>query len=158
MYGRRLRDSHGPTHQHVALARARRTLRWHWDSAHTLGFGTGAVVLLAGFVARQASATNPLRPLRIFSSRTLVGANLIPVLMMVGRFGMFFLGARYPQRVLAYDAMTVGLAFRPVAVAIGALSLDFSARLTTRFGSRVVLRPGLTLIRAGLVRFARAPV
>ena len=49
---------------------------------------------------------------------------------------MFFLGALYLQRVLGYDALEVGLAFLPVAVAIGVLSLGFSARLMTRFGER----------------------
>ena len=32
-------------------------------------------------------------------------------------FGMFFLGALYLQRVLGYDALEVGLAFLPVALA-----------------------------------------
>ena len=45
------------------------------------------------------------------------------MLMVAGMFGMFFLGALYLQRVLGYDALEVGLAFLPVAVLIGALSL-----------------------------------
>ena len=52
------------------------------------------------FVVRQATAANPLMPLRVFRSRTVTGANLIQVLMVAGLFGMFFLGALYMQRVL----------------------------------------------------------
>ena len=78
--------------------------------------------------------------------------------MVAGLFGMFFLGALYLQRVLGYDAIEIGLAFLPVAVLIGALSLGFSARLNMRFGARATLLPGLALIVAGLLLFARAPV
>jgi MFS family permease len=73
-------------------------------------------------------------------------------------FGMFFLGALYLQRVERFDAIEVGLAFLPVAVLIGALSLGVSARLNLRFGARATLLPALVLIVAGLALFARAPV
>jgi EmrB/QacA subfamily drug resistance transporter len=129
-----------------------------WASAHTLGFGALAVALLAGFVIREARARTPLMPLRIFRNRVVAGANLVQALMIVGLFGMFFLGALYMQRVLGYGAIEVGLAFLPVALLIGALSLGISARLIVRFGARATLFPGLALIAAGLVLFQRAPV
>jgi EmrB/QacA subfamily drug resistance transporter len=129
-----------------------------WASSHTLGFGAVSVLLLAGFVAREARTLSPLVPLRIFRSRNVTGANAIQMLMVAGLFGMFFLGVLYLQRVLGYDAIETGLAFLPVAVIIGALSLGFSARLNMRFGARATLLPGLALIAAGLVLFARAPV
>jgi EmrB/QacA subfamily drug resistance transporter len=129
-----------------------------WGSAHTIGFGGAAVALLAGFIVREKRTGTPLVPLRIFRSRNLAGANLIQALMVAGLFGMFFLGAIYLQRVLGYDALEVGLAFLPVAVIIGALSLGFSARLNMRFGARATLVPGLVLIAVGLLLFARAPV
>src|SRR5438552_7164452 len=40
-----------------------------WGSAHTLGLGGVALALLVAFVAREATAQNPLVPLRIFRSR-----------------------------------------------------------------------------------------
>jgi EmrB/QacA subfamily drug resistance transporter len=129
-----------------------------WGSAHTLGFGAVALALLVGFIVREARTSNPLVPLRVFRSRNTSGANLIAALMVAGMFGMFFLGALYLQRVLGYDAMEIGLAFLPVAVLIGALSLGFSARLVMRFGARATLLPGLALIAPGLLLFARAPV
>jgi EmrB/QacA subfamily drug resistance transporter len=132
--------------------------RYGWGSAHTLGLGAVSLGLLAGFVARQARAATPLMPLRIFRSRNVSGANLIQMLMVAGLFGMFFLGSLYLQRVLGYDALQIGLAFLPVALLIGTLSLGFSARLNTRFGARATLIPGLVLIVGGLLLFARAPV
>jgi len=129
-----------------------------WGSAHTLGFGTVAVVLLAGFVARQATASSPLLPLGLFRSRSVSGANLVQVLMVAGMFGMFFVGALYLQRVLRYDPLQIGLAFLPVAVAIGALSFRFAAQLNTRFGARAVLLAGLGSMVVGLALFVRAPL
>ncbi|MDX6625253.1 MAG: hypothetical protein QOE56_242 [Solirubrobacterales bacterium] len=122
-----------------------------WASAHTLGFGAGALALFAAFVTREAKARNPLVPLRIFRSRNLAGANVIQTLMVAGMFGMFFLGALYLQRVLGFTSLEVGLAFLPVTGLIGILSLGFSAKLNLRFGPRATLLPGLVLIGTGLL-------
>jgi MFS family permease len=73
-------------------------------------------------------------------------------------FGMFFLGTLYLQRVLGYDAVEIGLAFLPVSLGIGILSLGLSARLGMRFGARNVLIAGLTGIGAGLVLMTQVPV
>jgi hypothetical protein len=129
-----------------------------WASSQTLLLGALAAGLLAAFVARQARIEHPLVPLRIFRSRTVSGANVVQALMVAGMFGVFFLGALYLQRVLGYDAIEVGLAFLPVALSIGVLSVGASARLITRYGAQSTLLPGLVLITAGLVLFARVPV
>ena len=132
--------------------------RYHWGSAHTLIFGGIALALLAGFVARQATARQPLMALRVLRSPNVAAANAIQVLMVAGLFGMFFLGALYLQQVLGYDAVEVGLAFLPVAVSIGLFSVRWSALLSARFGARRTLTGGLLLIAVGLVLFSRAPV
>jgi EmrB/QacA subfamily drug resistance transporter len=129
-----------------------------WGSAHTLGFGAIALGLLGGFLLRESRARTPLIPLRIFRSRNVSGANVVQVLMVAAMFGMFFLGSLYLQRVLGYNALEIGLAFLPVALSIGVLSLGFSARLNMRFGPKATLLPALGLIIAGLALFARAPV
>jgi EmrB/QacA subfamily drug resistance transporter len=129
-----------------------------WGSGRTLALGAGSLVLLAAFVAREATASNPLIPLRIFRSRNVSGANAIQALFVAGMFGMFFLGALYLQRVLGYDALETGLAFLPVTIVIGTLSLRYAERLIMRFGARATLLPGLVLIAAGLGLFTQVPV
>jgi EmrB/QacA subfamily drug resistance transporter len=129
-----------------------------WGAPLTLALGAVSLVLLAGFVARQATARNPLMPLRILRSRNLTGANLVQVLSVAGMFGMFFLGSLYLQRVLHYDALQIGLAFLPVTLVMGTLSIRYTERLVTRFGARNLLFPGLGVIALGLVLFAQAPV
>jgi EmrB/QacA subfamily drug resistance transporter len=129
-----------------------------WGSARTLVLGAIAVALIGAFVLREARAKTPLIPLRVFRSRIVAGANLVQALTVGGLFGMFFLGALYLQRVLGYGAIEVGLAFLPVALLIGALSVGLSARFIVRFGARATLLPGLIAIAAGLLLFRRAPV
>jgi EmrB/QacA subfamily drug resistance transporter len=129
-----------------------------WGSSRTIGLGSVAIALLAGFVARQARTENPLMPLRLFKSRKVSGANLVQGLMVVGMFGMFFLGALYMQRVLGYDALQVGLAYLPTTVVMGTMSFRLSAPLTMRYGPRATLIPSMVAIGAGLLLFARTPV
>ena len=126
-----------------------------WGSAHTLGFGAGAVALMVGFIVRESRAANPLVPLRIFRSRNLSGANAVQALMVAGMYGMFFLGALYLQKVLGFTSLEVGLGFIPVTALIGTLSLGFSAKLNLRFGAKATLVPGLAFVAAGLALFSQ---
>ena len=71
---------------------------------------------------------------------------------------MFFLGSLYLQRVLGYDALEIGLAFLPVTIVMGTMSLRYSERLIMRFGARTTLIPGMVLIAVGLLLFTQAPV
>ena len=132
--------------------------RYGLGSIQTVGFGSVAIALLAAFVVRQASARNPILPLRLFRSRTLTVSNIIQGLMVIGMFGVFFLGSLDFERVLHYGPLAIGLAFLPVAVTMGALSADGTARLIMRFGSRRVLIAGQILIAAALVLLTRGPV
>jgi EmrB/QacA subfamily drug resistance transporter len=129
-----------------------------WGATRTLTLGAISLVLLLGFLAREATASKPLVPLRIFRSRNVASANLIQVLSVAGMFGVFFLGALYLRRVLGYDALQIGLAFLPVSLTMGTLSIRYSERLVTRFGARNMLVPGLLLIGLALILFALAPV
>jgi EmrB/QacA subfamily drug resistance transporter len=129
-----------------------------WGSAQTLGLGGAAAALLAGFIARQARIPNPLMPLRLFRSRNVSGANVVIALLVVGMFGMFFLGALYLQRILGYGALDVGLTFLPSTIVMGTMSLRYSGPLTMRFGARATLVASLVFMGAGMLLFARTPV
>jgi EmrB/QacA subfamily drug resistance transporter len=129
-----------------------------WGASSTLALFAGSLVLLVAFVAREATARNPLIPLRIFRSRNVSGANAIQAFLVAGMYGMFFLGALYLERVLGYDPLEIGLAFLPTTVIMGWLSLRYTERLITRFGPRTTLVPGLFMILASLLLFTRTPV
>jgi EmrB/QacA subfamily drug resistance transporter len=129
-----------------------------WGAGRTLALGALSLSLLAAFVAREATAKSPLIPLRIFRSRNVTGANIVQVLSVAGMFGMFFLGALYLQRILGYDALQTGLAFLPVTILMGTLSVRYTDRLVMHFGARKLVLAGLALFMAGLALFARVPI
>jgi len=129
-----------------------------WASAQTLILAAVSVALVAVFVMRQARIEKPLMPLRLFHSRNVSGANVVMALLVVGMFGIFFLGALYMQLVLGYEPLQVGLAFLPGSLLMGVLSLGFTDKLNMRFGPRRVLIAGLCLLLVAMLLFARTPV
>ena len=129
-----------------------------WAHSETIVLSAISLALLIGFVVREATARNPLVPLRIFRSRNVAGANIVQPLSVAGMFGMFFLGSLYLERVLGYSALGIGLAFLPATIIMGTMSIRYSEPLIMRFGAKTLLIPGLSLIAAGLMLFTRAPV
>ena len=129
-----------------------------WTSAQTLILAAVAIGLIAAFVLRQARIEKPLMPLRLFHSRNVSGANIVIALLVVGMFGIFFLGALYMQLVLGYSPLEVGLAFFPGSLLMGLMSLGFTDRINMRFGPRNVLITGLCFLLLAMVLFLRTPV
>ena len=105
-----------------------------WASAHTLGFGGAAAVLLAAFFALESRIENPILPLRMLRSRTLVGASVVRGFLTTGMFGSWVLGTLYVESVLGFDAWQTGLAFLPMTMTVGLLSLGTTARVMARLG------------------------
>ncbi len=124
----------------------------------TLGLLAAGAALLVGFVVRQATAATPLMPLRLFRSRTTVGANLVQTLTVAGMFGMFFLSSLYLQRVLEYDALQIGLSFFPCTVLMAVISLRVADKVVARYGAQHTLTAGSGLAALGLLLFAQVPV
>ena len=126
-----------------------------WGSAHTLGFGGVSLGLLAAFVALEARLANPIFPLRILRLRSLTGSSVVRGFLVTGMFATFFLGALYLQHVRGYGAFDTGLAFLPMTLVLGGLSLGITARIMRRFGPKRVLMSGLMAIVASLVLLSR---
>ena len=129
-----------------------------FGSRRTLGFAAIAIVLFVAFLARQATAANPLMRLSVLKSPNISGSNALQVLVVAGMFGFFFLDALFLRRVLGYGAVATGFAFLPVTIFIGAFSLGWSVTLATRFGARTVVIVGPALAALGLGLSAIAPV
>jgi EmrB/QacA subfamily drug resistance transporter len=116
-----------------------------------------AVVLLVAFVARQATAANPLMPLRLFRIRAVCAANIVQGLLVVGMFGTFFLGALYLQQVRGYGPLLVGLAFLPATAVMGAMSLRLAGPVMARLGAYRTILVSLIVLLGGLLLFAQTP-
>ncbi|MGC2130529.1 MAG: MFS transporter, partial [Candidatus Aquilonibacter sp.] len=119
--------------------------------------GALALLLFGAFLWRQITAKKPLVPLRLFRSRNIAGANVLEMLLSAGLFGFFFLDALVLRRSLGYGALQTGLAFLPLTITSGVLSLGWAERLVTTFGARRVLIAGSVLAFAGLLALTVTP-
>jgi predicted MFS family arabinose efflux permease len=126
-----------------------------WASAHTLGFAAGGGALLAAFAVLESRLRDPIFPLRILRVRGLMASSLVRGFLMTGMFSTFVLGSLYLERVRGYGALETGLAFLPMTLVLGALSLGPAARLMRRFGAPRLLFAGLATIVLALVSLSR---
>lgn len=83
--------------------------------------------------------------------------NAVLFTMTVAGFSFQFLTALYLQDTLGLDALSTGLAYLPVTLAIAVTSLGLSGRLASRYGAERVLVGGLLLFVAGMVSMATLP-
>jgi EmrB/QacA subfamily drug resistance transporter len=128
-----------------------------WGSVETIGLFTTAAVLLASFIGWEARTAEPLMPFSIFRLQTLVGANVVGLIMGTALFAMFLMLTLYMQQVLAYSAMKTGVAYLAVAgTAIFWSAL--AAQLVTRVGVKPVLATGMGFLSAGLIYFTQVSV
>ena len=128
-----------------------------WLSAHTLGFGALALVLLSAFVAIEHRSAEPLMRLGIFLQRTIRSANLVMLLVASGLFAMFYFNSLYVQRVLEYSPIKAGAAFVPFTLGI-VIGAGLSQGLVHRIGLRSVGIAGMTLGAIGMLLFLRLDV
>ena len=109
-----------------------------------------AVALLAAFIRIEQTVANPLVPLRLFNSRTLVGGNTVSVLAGIAAWGQGLLVSLYAQDVLGYSAIEFGLGTSVMTA--GTLVGSFTAqRLANRIGLFPIAAVSMALMGAGLL-------
>ena len=121
-----------------------------WTAPRVLVPLVASLVLFTLFVTVERRAAHPLVPLRIFSSRTLVGGNLVTLTAAVGAYGQGLLTALYAQDVLGYTPAEFGLMTAVVPVT-AVIASGISQRMVTRRGFRVVAVVSMSLMTAGFV-------
>lgn len=128
-----------------------------WGSGQTLGLLGLSAALIAAFVVIERRSASPLVPFRIFSNRTLTGANVTGLLVGASLFSMFFYISLYMQQTLGYDALKAGVAYLPLALTI-IVAAGVASGLVTKIGFKPVLLAGLALVTVALVWFSRVSV
>jgi EmrB/QacA subfamily drug resistance transporter len=128
-----------------------------WLSGQTLGLGAVSLALIAAFAAIELRSKAPLVPFSIFRRRTIVGTNVVGLLLAMSLFSMFFFISLYMQQVLGYSAIKAGLSYLPLAGGI-IVSAGVASGLVTRFGFKPVLVTGMVLTAIGLVWFSQVDV
>ncbi|MEU6643336.1 DHA2 family efflux MFS transporter permease subunit [Saccharomonospora sp. NPDC046836] len=112
------------------------------------------IVLVAGFVVRALRVDNPLVDLRLFRNRTFSIAAVTMALFAVSFFGAMLLLPTYFVLVRDATALEAGLLLAPQG--LGAMVvMPVAGRLADKIGAGKIVLPGLVLIIAGLVVFAR---
>ena len=125
-----------------------------WTDAVTMASFAAGLALLAAFVLIERRAGQPITPLRLFRSRTRVGAYVSRVLVVGGMFGMFFFVTQYLQGVRQLGALDAGLAFLPMTLAMFAM-VRAVPRISARLGDGPMLAGGLSLALVGMVWLSR---
>ena len=109
-----------------------------------------AVGLLAGFVAVERSAADPLAPLGVFRLRVLTGANVVAGLTIVVASTLAFTLTLVVQRVMGYSPQLTSLAFLPAGLGgiVGGTAAGLGVR---RAGFRWTSAAALAALAAGTV-------
>ena len=122
-------------------------LRWNTLGAIVLG-----VVLLALFVWTQARSSHPTIDVSLFKNRHFsAGAGAIAAAFFALQGATFYL-AYYLQAVRGYSPLLAGTALIAVAAAV-MIAAPSSAKLSGRFGPRVVTGVGMTLFGVALAGY-----
>jgi EmrB/QacA subfamily drug resistance transporter len=121
-----------------------------WVSVQTVGLFAVAAVLLLAFVRVEMRSPNPLVPLRILRSRSLVGGNLVLLSAGMCIDGMLLIITLYAQEVLRYSTIQFGLmtAVMTVMSVVGAYTAQ---AVVTKVGPRAVGAIGMALIASACV-------
>jgi MFS family permease len=88
--------------------------------------------------------------MRVLTDRARAGAFPAIGLPQVAMFGFFLCMTYYFQQILGYTPVQAGLAFLPLAVAIGISSTVIAGLLTPRLAPRTLIVPALLLMAAGM--------
>jgi EmrB/QacA subfamily drug resistance transporter len=128
-----------------------------WASAQTLLLFAGSAALLGAFALIESRHPAPLVPLRIFRSRTIVGANAVMLLFATVAFGMPFTLTLYAQQVLGYSAVKFGLTsvVFPAMAAVGSI---LGQAIVLRVGFRPVAAVGMALMGTGSLLLTQVSV
>ena len=124
-----------------------------WGDGFTVALLAGGAALLAGFVLRERSATDPMVPLRLFRSRTFTAANAATFLQSGAIFSAAFLTTEYFQLGLGYGPLATGLRLLPWT-ATPMIVAPLAGAFADRIGTRPLLVTGLALQAGGLAWFA----
>lgn len=116
-----------------------------------LGLG---VLCLAGFVARERWAREPMLPLDIFRSAVFAATNLVTFAVYAAIGGVFFLLVLELQVVSGYSALRAGTALLPVTLMMLLLSARAGA-LAARIGPRWPMTVGPVTSAVGVALMTR---
>jgi EmrB/QacA subfamily drug resistance transporter len=121
-----------------------------WLSVETLASFAGTLVLLAAFIKRELSTSEPLLDVRVFRNARLSAATGSIGIAFFVLFGFTFLVTQYFQFVRGYSTLSAGVHTLPFALGAG-VTAPIAARLALKFGTKRIVSIGLTNMAIGLI-------
>jgi predicted MFS family arabinose efflux permease len=122
-----------------------------WSSPITIVSLVAGVFLLAAFIRIEATAAEPILPLRVLADKTRAAANGARGLGYAGMYGMVFFLTQFLQDVQHHSALITGLGFLPTPTAVFVSSQVTSRVLVKRVPPKVLMLTGSFLSAAGLL-------
>ncbi|MGF7235800.1 MAG: MFS transporter [Frankia sp.] len=120
-----------------------------WASPLALGSLVGGLVVMALFVAVERTVTDPLVDVNFFRNRVFSAGSGAVALVFFALFGVMYVLTQDLQFVQGNDALGVGVRFTPLAISMAAGG-PISARVAGRFGLRITMVAGLSLLATGI--------
>jgi EmrB/QacA subfamily drug resistance transporter len=120
-----------------------------WTSMTVLPPIVIGALLVAGFIAWELRAREPMLPMHLFRSRGFTLTNAASLLMFFGMFGSIFLLAQFLQVVQHYSPLQAGLRTLPWT-AMPVFIAPVAGALSDRIGGKPLLVAGLGLQAVGL--------
>jgi EmrB/QacA subfamily drug resistance transporter len=123
---------------------------WKWDSAPSVLIFAAGVAVLVAFVFVERKAAEPVLPLWVFTSRTLVGGNLMALVVGAMMMGLSSYLPTFVEGVLGTGALVAG--FSLAAMTIGwPIAATMSGHAYMRIGLRNTALIGSVFVIAGAV-------
>jgi EmrB/QacA subfamily drug resistance transporter len=129
-----------------------------WTAPITLASLLAGIVLMTMFVRIEATASEPILPLRILADRTRASANVARGLGYAGMYGLIFFLTQFLQEIQGHSAIITGLGFLPTPMSVFVSSQVTSKVLIQRLPAKVIMLMGSVLSAGGLLLFTQLHV
>lgn len=125
-----------------------------WTSPEVVSALAAGVVLGVGFVAWELRASQPMIPMRLFSSRAFSAANLACFLFTGALYGTLFFIAQFLQTAQGLGPLAAGVRLLPWTATLFFIA-PVAGRLVNRVGERPLIVIGLVLQAIGMLWLGR---
>jgi EmrB/QacA subfamily drug resistance transporter len=126
---------------------------WDWTSVWTLASLVGSAAAFAGVVWRSRRHPAPAIEIGLWRSRTFAWANVASILFGASMFTWMLCSVLFLTEVWGYRELTAGFAMSIPAV-VATVAAIVTGRLIPRYGPRLAVGVGGTLVAVGALLFA----
>ena len=120
-----------------------------WTDSQVLGAIGVGLGLIGAFIAWELHTDHPMLDMRFFKNPRFSAASGSITFVFFAMFGSMFLIGQYLQFVLGYTPLQTGVRFMPFSLVMLLIAPN-SARIVAKFGTKVTVAAGLTVVTIGL--------